>query len=325
MLIACDFDGTLAPIVASPDAARPLPGVVEALTALAARRDCRVAIVSGRALSDLQRHLPLAHCWFIGGHGNESAYGPPDPPPAASPAPPPELRATPPAPSHGALLRAAVAAAARELQRQMPAWPGARLEAKPYSLALHFRLAPACGPAIHAAAEAVAARGGFRLLAGRQLVELLPDGALTKGQAVHRLRRQLHCDLAFYFGDDTTDEDVFRFPDPDIVGVKVEHRDEATWTGEGASGAFTEQSGRALPPSEFRPQPGPRGSQGAGALGGEPPEGVQRRAAVPQLAAPTAAAYRLASPSDVLAALRTVQALRELHQKKVSPPLEVSP
>ncbi|MGH9480296.1 MAG: hypothetical protein ACRD1A_13775, partial [Terriglobales bacterium] len=45
-------------------------------------------------------------------------------------------------------------------------------------------------------------------------------------------------------------------------------QNEATWTGEGASGAFTEQSGRALPPSEFRPQPDHR-------------EGVLRRAAVP--------------------------------------------
>ncbi|MGH9417352.1 MAG: ABC transporter ATP-binding protein [Terriglobales bacterium] len=44
--------------------------------------------------------------------------------------------------------------------------------------------------------------------------------------------------------------------------------DEATWTGESAGGAFTEQSGRALPPSEIRPQPGNR-------------EGVPGRAAVP--------------------------------------------
>lgn len=222
VLVACDFDGTLAPIVARPEDARPLAGVVEALSALAAHRDCRVAVVSGRALRDLQRRLPLDQCWFIGGHGNESAYGSPGAAPLESAAAPPEA-AGGPAASHAAGLRAAVAAAARELQRHMSSWPGARLEAKPYSLALHFRLAPDCGPAIHAAAERVAARGGFRLLAGRQLVELLPEGALTKGQAVHRLRRQLRCDLAFYFGDDTTDEDVFRFPDPGIVGIKVEH------------------------------------------------------------------------------------------------------
>ncbi|MGH9471397.1 MAG: argininosuccinate lyase [Terriglobales bacterium] len=56
---------------------------------------------------------------------------------------------------------------------------------------------------------------------------------------------------------------------------------EATGTGEGAGGAFTEPSGRALPPSAFRPQPDPRGPQGARALGWEQREGVQKRAAAP--------------------------------------------
>ncbi|MGH9415672.1 MAG: hypothetical protein ACRD01_03510, partial [Terriglobales bacterium] len=55
---------------------------------------------------------------------------------------------------------------------------------------------------------------------------------------------------------------------------------KAPWTGEGAGGAFTDQSGRALPPSEFRPQPD-RGPRGACALGWEQREGVEKRAAAP--------------------------------------------
>ena len=42
-----DFDGTLAPIVDDPAEARPLPGVVDALAALAGR-DGRVVVISGR-------------------------------------------------------------------------------------------------------------------------------------------------------------------------------------------------------------------------------------------------------------------------------------
>ncbi|MGH9472887.1 MAG: hypothetical protein ACRD1M_09100 [Terriglobales bacterium] len=53
---------------------------------------------------------------------------------------------------------------------------------------------------------------------------------------------------------------------------------EATRTGEGAGGACTEQSGRPLPPSAFRPQPDPRG---AGASGREHREGVRSGAAAP--------------------------------------------
>ncbi|MGH9478615.1 MAG: MmgE/PrpD family protein [Terriglobales bacterium] len=57
--------------------------------------------------------------------------------------------------------------------------------------------------------------------------------------------------------------------------------DEASWTDEGTGGTFTEQGGRALSPSEFRPQPDRRGPQGASALGWEQREGVQNRAAAP--------------------------------------------
>ncbi|MGH9477620.1 MAG: hypothetical protein ACRD1A_00170 [Terriglobales bacterium] len=53
---------------------------------------------------------------------------------------------------------------------------------------------------------------------------------------------------------------------------------EATWT-------RPEQRGRALPSSEFRPQPDQRGPHGACALGREQREGVQKRAAAPQFAA----------------------------------------
>ena len=46
-LIATDFDGTLAPIVADPRAARPLPGAVPALRRLA-RVVGTVAVITGR-------------------------------------------------------------------------------------------------------------------------------------------------------------------------------------------------------------------------------------------------------------------------------------
>ena len=42
-----DFDGTLAPIVDDPASALPLPGVVDALEALAGRYG-RVGVISGR-------------------------------------------------------------------------------------------------------------------------------------------------------------------------------------------------------------------------------------------------------------------------------------
>ncbi len=67
-----DFDGTLAPIVESPDAAVPLPGVVPALEALADRLG-RVAVVSGRPVSFLERFVPSPSAVVLSGlYGLES-------------------------------------------------------------------------------------------------------------------------------------------------------------------------------------------------------------------------------------------------------------
>lgn len=207
ILLASDFDGTLAAIAPQPELARPLPGALEALAALARRRDFRLALVSGRGLDDLRQLCPLDPCWYVGGHGSEA-----DGPDGVAPNQP--------------ARRQAIAEITAVLRQRLGEWPGARLEAKPFSVAVHFRQAPAWGERIrHEVGQLATAdpQGRFRVLLGRQVVELLPAQALTKGQAVQRLRSRLECDLAFYFGDDRSDEDVFQLHDPAIIGIKVEH------------------------------------------------------------------------------------------------------
>jgi trehalose 6-phosphate phosphatase len=46
-VVATDFDGTLAPLVADPESSRPVPGTIEALIALAGR-GAQVAVITGR-------------------------------------------------------------------------------------------------------------------------------------------------------------------------------------------------------------------------------------------------------------------------------------
>ncbi len=219
MLVATDFDGTLAPIVSRPEAAAPLPEALAALAALARRRDLRVAVVSGRALSDLRARCPVPGVWYLGGHGNEAS-------PALPQLSAAEAAQADGARSHAAMWRA-LAAAAERLRARLPEWPGARLEAKPFSLALHCRQAPQWAEPIHEAVSELAAASDLRVLFGRQIAELLPQDALNKGQALQQLRRRLGCDLAFYFGDDTTDEDVFRLGGEHLVGVRVLHTESA--------------------------------------------------------------------------------------------------
>src|SRR5207244_3594693 len=63
--VLLDFDGALAPIVADPDAARPLPGALAALQRLVGRIG-EVAVVSGRPVAFLQNALPGT---LVGGQG----------------------------------------------------------------------------------------------------------------------------------------------------------------------------------------------------------------------------------------------------------------
>ena len=68
--VLCDFDGTLAPIVAEPETARPLPGVTDVLAVLAARYRL-VAVASGRPAAFLVEHLDVPGLERWGSYGLE--------------------------------------------------------------------------------------------------------------------------------------------------------------------------------------------------------------------------------------------------------------
>ncbi|MET8065162.1 trehalose-phosphatase, partial [Micromonospora sp. NPDC005313] len=120
LLVACDYDGTLAPIVEDPSRAVPLPESVAAVRALAALPQTSVAVVSGRALRDLATlsRLP-SEVHLVGSHGSEFDIGFVE-------------RLTP------ELI--AVRHRLREALREIAAeHPGIRLERKPASVAVHTR------------------------------------------------------------------------------------------------------------------------------------------------------------------------------------------
>ncbi len=73
-MVVVDFDGTLAPIVEDPAAARPLPAAAEALERLAARLG-RVAVVSGRPATFLHQALPTPGLVLVGQYGLERWQG----------------------------------------------------------------------------------------------------------------------------------------------------------------------------------------------------------------------------------------------------------
>jgi trehalose-phosphatase len=203
LLVACDYDGTLAPLVDDPTTARALPESVAAVRALAALPQTTVAVVSGRSLRDLATlsRLP-SEVHLVGSHGSEFDVGF-------------VQRLAPELVEIRARLKT-------ELRRITANRPGVRLESKPASVAVHVRAADpdVAAEVIDDVRAGPATWPGVYVKNGKQVVELSVM-ATHKGTALDQLRTQLSASAVLFLGDDVTDEDGFatlRGPD---VGIKI--------------------------------------------------------------------------------------------------------
>lgn len=206
LAVFLDFDGTLTPIVAQPEAAWLEDGMRGTVAALAQRYP--VAVISGRDCADVARRVGVDDIYYAGGHGLEIAG--------------PGTRYMPPGADGWART---LTAAADSLERTVRDLPGVAVERKRFSVAIHYRQADATtsNQAVDAV-ETVAADFGLRLRPGKQVRELVPDLAWHKGRALEWLRDALGIDpthtCLIYIGDDETDEDAFRALGPDSIGLR---------------------------------------------------------------------------------------------------------
>lgn len=201
-----DYDGTLTPIVQRPGEATLEDDVRTRLLNLVARPDTHVAIVTGRGLEQLRAltgALPGITLAVNGGLRVVDADGDRVHPEVA--------RARP-------LLERAVA----RLEQLAARAPGAVVEDKTYSLALHFRACPQLEPML-AAAMNEELEPGLRVIHGKAVFELQPDVAWDKGAAcTELLDRWGVTDACLFAGDDTIDEPAFEaVQDRGGLGVRV--------------------------------------------------------------------------------------------------------
>ena len=203
LLVACDYDGTLAPIVDVPGEARPRRESVAALRALAALTDTSVAVISGRSLHDLAALSRLPEeIHLVGSHGTEFDVG--------------FARALSP---EALALRDRVT---EELHAIAALRTGVIVEHKPAGVALHYRQASEedSAAALAAVREGPALLPGVHAREGKQVIELAVVEA-DKGYALDAIRHQVGATAALFVGDDVTDEDAFsRLTGPDL-GIKV--------------------------------------------------------------------------------------------------------
>lgn len=186
-LVAIDFDGTLAPIVADPNAAVPLEGVSELLDQLAGRV-AEVAVISGRPLSYLLDHLP-ASITVVGLYGLEI------------------LR-------HGEVVDHPSAGVWRETMSDVAKGAeihgprGVLVELKGASITLHYRQHPELADEVERYANEAAASAGLRVRSARMSVELHPPIDEDKGTVLVRLAKERAGPVVF-IGDDVGDLSAF--------------------------------------------------------------------------------------------------------------------
>ncbi|WP_375406516.1 trehalose-phosphatase [uncultured Amnibacterium sp.] len=206
LLVALDFDGTLAPEVDDPEKARATPEARAAVERLIALPATRVALVSGRSLRDLEQVAPFDDAvLLVGSHGIELRLDDPDDVVALNAGEQQQLDVL-----------------GQVLDQIADTLDSVWIEPKPAGFALHTRLATDRHSRVaHLVAvnELKMEAPDAKVRMGKNVIEFSVRST-TKGEAVEHLRRYTKASAVFYAGDDVTDEDAFVALDPDDLGVK---------------------------------------------------------------------------------------------------------
>lgn len=196
MLVATDFDGTLCPIARTPFTLTIRPAMLDALRRLLDSGRVSLAVISGRALDDLEPRVPLPAI-LAGNHGLEirgpgMAFEHPD--------------------ARGLAPQLAEAAAALELA--VKPWRGAWVENKTLTLTVHYRETSGkdqCAVLLAVRREMGRFGLAFGMRGGRKAIEIYPRIGWKKGSALRWIRERLDLDdePCLALGDDRTDESMF--------------------------------------------------------------------------------------------------------------------
>lgn len=185
-----DFDGTLVDLAPTPDSISVPDGMARRLHQLSIQLNDRLALVSGRAILDLEKHLGPISVAVSGSHGGDCRRADGEP-----------IGKVPAGLPSGAL--ADIAAFAEER--------GFSLEDKPHGAALHYRPDPSLEDEGVKFATALASAHGLDVKRGKCVIELVGHGA-NKGAALRRFMQiaPFSDGIPVFVGDDITDEDGMR-------------------------------------------------------------------------------------------------------------------
>jgi trehalose-phosphatase len=199
-----DCDGTLAPIVDTPDKAVIPRRTKDLIIALSRKNNCSVAVISGRSLADIKKKCGIRGIIYSGNHGFQISG--------------PKLRFTRSlAASYKKILRGIKSI----LKQRLSGIKGVLIEDKGVCLALHFRLAsrdslPFINSVFRQATAFFTAENKIIVKAGKKVMEVAPADGWGKGKIVLWIMAKQRSALKekkimpVYIGDDLTDEDAFK-------------------------------------------------------------------------------------------------------------------
>jgi trehalose-phosphatase len=193
--IVCDIDGTLAPIVATPEQARVPKTTLNVMEQLAGRYGL-VACVTGRPAAEARRLVPVEAVAISGNHGLEVWRDG-------------DVHLAPQAAKHRDAVREALVMCQNDgLLPEL----GCKVEDKGITFTIHFRNSPRPDHALrYLEAQIVPKleRAGLAASFGRMVLEVRPPVPLDKGSAVRRLRGRKRISELLFCGDDRSDIDAF--------------------------------------------------------------------------------------------------------------------
>ena len=204
VLVALDFDGTLAPLQDDPENSRMLPESREVVDALTDIDGVHLSLVTGRAFENIMRVADPHPDWFlVGSHGIEVVA--------------PHERDSYETPQ---LVPDGLLQGFHQIAQDIP---GPRIEVKPFGLAIHTRgLEDDVAVAAEAATRLLCDEWPDELVmrSGHGILECAVSGR-TKGDGLRSLWEALDVHATLFIGDDVTDEDGFAVLGSGDLGIKV--------------------------------------------------------------------------------------------------------
>ncbi len=193
----CDYDGTLTPIVETPEKANLSTEMRKKLSDLT--RYCPVGIISGRALNNLKSKVKIENAYYSGNHGYEITG--------------PEIDFVKEEAEKYAEIIDDICS---DMIKELEDIEGTKVENKKYTASFHYRevdqdKVSQVIDSIKSVLSGYREESGISVNQGKKVIEVSPPIDWDKGDAVTLFREVANFEKSFpiYLGDDITDEATY--------------------------------------------------------------------------------------------------------------------